>query len=112
LNQRRLNRDPPDGRLMMGVAGLLFIPIASAGVYSLLYVLQRPQGPVEWGIRILLDQLAISALLFFTVGFLWAISGNRRLKKLLDTVAIKLAWILIPLAIPAFGMAAWVAIFG
>jgi hypothetical protein len=85
---------------MLGVGGLLFIPISVGTIWGLFFVLPPPQGLLEWVVRILLEDLAISATLFFTVGFLWALSGSQRLKKLMDSASVKLAWILIPLAIP------------
>src|SRR5258708_1476041 len=99
------NRDPTDGRLMLGFVALLCIPMAVAGTSSLFFVLPRPQGPIEWGLRFLLGELAISATAFFSLGFLWAISGNRGLKKFLDKAAVRFAWILIPMAIPGFVVA-------
>jgi hypothetical protein len=104
--------DGNDGRLMLAVGGLLFIPIAVAGVYAVLFKLPKPQGFAEWAVRCLLGELAVSGLAFFTVGFLWAISGNRRLRRLLDTAAMRLAWILILMAIPAFAAAACIVLFG
>jgi hypothetical protein len=112
LNRRTLNPDENAGRLMLGVGGLLFIPLAATGTYALLFKLPRPQGPIEWGVRLLLGELAISGMAFFSLGFLWAISGNRRLKRLLDAASVRFAWILIPLAVPGFVVAASVALFG
>ena len=65
---------PQDGRLMLGVGGLLFIPLAAGGAWYLIFKAPRPQGRLEWGVRILLDELAIAGTLFFSLGFLWAIS--------------------------------------
>jgi hypothetical protein len=106
LNQRIPKPDENSGRLMLGVGGLLFIPLVALGTYGLFFELPRPQGPAEWGIRLLLGELAISGMAFFSLGFLWAFSGNRRLKRLLDVASVRFAWILIPLAIPAFLAAA------
>ena len=96
------NSDPDshDGRLMLGIGGILFIPISAAAVWGLFIELPVPQSPLEWVGRILCEDLAISATLFFTSGFLWAISGNRQLRRLMDSAAVKLAWVLIPMAIP------------
>ena len=102
MPQQTSNHDEHEGRLILGVGGLLFIPLAAAGAWSLFFALPRPQGPFEWGMRIFLEELALSATFFFSVGFLWAVSGNRWLKKLLDTASLKFAWLLIPLAIPVF----------
>ena len=100
----------------MGVGGFLFIPLAAFATWHLLFVAPRPQGFLEWGIRILLDELAIGAAIFFGLGFLWAISGHGGLKKSLDTVAVKLAWIVIPPALIFFVavsiLVAWVMFFG
>jgi hypothetical protein len=106
-----LERNEDDGRLMLGVGGVLFVPMTMAATYALLFELKRPQGPMEWGIRLLLGELAISAMVFFGVGFLWAVTGNRRLKKLLDTTAVRLAWILALFLTPFFICAAYGALF-
>lgn len=105
------NSHPDDGRLMLAVCGLLFIPLSVAAVYGLNFHMPAPQGPVEWGIRIFLDELAVTALFFFGVGFVWGITGNRTLKRLLHRITVKFALLVIPLAIPALIMVAWVAIF-
>jgi hypothetical protein len=102
---------PNDGRLMLSVGGLLFIPLCVGGVYSLAVVLPAPQGPIEWGFRVLFEELAITATLFFTIGFAWGITGSRRLKRMLDVITVKFAWIFIPIAVAALATAAWVAIF-
>jgi hypothetical protein len=112
LQKGTSNHGQHNGRLMLGVGGILFIPLAGAGAWSLFFVLPRPQGPLDWGVRIFLEELAISATFFFSLGFLWAISGNRWLKKMLDTASVRFAWFLIPLAIPAFVVATYVLIFG
>jgi hypothetical protein len=109
--QQAPNHDRRDGRLMMGVGGVLFIPLSAALTWFLLG-LPRPQGFIDLAVRILLDELAIGATLFFSVGFLWALSGHRRLKRLLDAAAVKFAWILIPLAVSGFVAAACVLLFG
>lgn len=106
------DKDRHDGRLMLGVGGLLFIPLTATGTWFLLFELPEPQGPLEWGIRIFLDELALVATFFFSVGFLWAISGNQQLKKLLDAASVKFAWLLIPLAIPLFAAVVSILILG
>jgi len=78
----------------------------------LLFVEGRPQGFLEWAVRILLDELVLTGLLFFTLGFLWALSGHRRLKSMLDVVSVKLAWIVIPLVLVSLILAAGVVLFG
>ncbi len=110
--RRTQKRGDNDGRLMLAVGGLLFIPFCATGIYSLAIKLQRPQGPLEWGLRLLLWELAISGTTFFSVGLFWGISGNRRLKKLLDTVAVRFAWILIPLATIAIIGAVIIGVIG
>jgi hypothetical protein len=104
------NRNPHDGRLMLGIGGLLFIPLAARGAWYLLFIAPRPQAPVEWTFRILLDELALLGTLFFSLGFLWAISGSPSLKWLLDVISVKFAWFLIPPAILLFGALACILI--
>jgi len=112
MNSREPN--PDDGRLALAVGGLLFIPLSIGAIYGLNFEVPAPQGPLEWGIRIFLDELAIAAALFFGIGFLWAITGSRSLKRLLDRITVKFAWLFIPIAIPALLIAAgvaWSAVF-
>ena len=66
--------DPNDGRLMLGLGGLLFIPLSVGAVYGLAFNVPAPQGPVEWAIHIFLGEVAVTATLFFVIGFAWAIS--------------------------------------
>ena len=106
------NRGPNDGRVMLAVAGLLFIPLAFAAGWALFFLVARPQGPWEWAAHVVLGELAVAAILFFTIGFLWAITGNRLLKALLDAAAAKLAWVLIPIAVPVFVAVVFVLIGG
>lgn len=79
--------------------------------WQLFFEAGRPQGFGSWALRILLDELVLGGLLFFTLGFLWALSGNGRLKGWLDIVAVKWAWIVIPLAMVSLVGAACVVIF-
>ncbi len=39
------NSHPDDGRLMLAVCGLLFIPLSVAAVYGLNFNMPAPQGP-------------------------------------------------------------------
>src|SRR5262249_54814539 len=110
----QLRPSPHDNgrRLVLAVGGPLFIPIAVAGFYSLLFKLPKPQGLLEWAVRCLLCELAVSATAFFSVRFVWAISGNRRLKRVLAATAVRVALIVIPKAIPAFAAAASIVLAG
>jgi len=111
-NPQTPNRNANDGRLMLGGAGLLFIPGFAFGAWQLLFMEPRPKGLAEWGIRIFLDELTIVATLFFSLGFLWAISSTRRLKALLDAVSVRFAWIVIPSAISLFAAVARFLLLG
>jgi hypothetical protein len=110
------NNYPPDphqddGRMMLGCGGILFIPIAVSGSWYLFFESPRPQGLFEWVVFIVMEELAIGGTLFFSLGFLWAITGSRQLKNVLDIASVRFAWILIPLAIPVFVLVAWLVIF-
>jgi hypothetical protein len=96
---------------MFAVSGLLFVPLSFTGLYFLIFVAPQPQNAMEWGLRILLDELAIAGTVFFTVGFLWGISGSRSLKGILDTAAVRFGWIFIPMIIPALLAAACMVLF-
>jgi hypothetical protein len=109
-NQRMSSRHRSDGRLILGFAGLLFVPLTTAGGCFLFFAAPRPQAVWEWVFRIVLDELAVTAMFFFSLGFLWAMSGNRRLKRTLDAVATKFASILIGFLILAFVVAACIVI--
>lgn len=76
------------------------MPLSAGGAWSLLFLLPRPQGALEWACRVVLEELAISATLFFSLGLLWGISGRQRVKMLLDAASLKLVWIQIPIAVP------------
>lgn len=103
--------DPNDGRMMLGLGGLIFIPLSVGAVYGLAFNVPAPQGPVEWAIHVFLSEVAVTATLFFGIGFAWAISANRTLKRIFDRITVKFAWLFIPIAIPALLTAAWIAIF-
>jgi len=99
LNQDKITR------LVLGTIGLLLTPISSALTWSLFFVAPRPKGIVECGARILVEELAIIATLFFSLTFLWAICANLKMKKTLHAVAIKFIWILTPvLLVCGFGL--------
>jgi hypothetical protein len=51
----------------------------------------QTSGPIERIFSILHDELAILGTLFFSLDFLWAVTGNQRLKKLVDLFSVKLA---------------------
>ena len=57
MTQRHPSPDENDGRLMLAVGGPLFIPLAVAGFYALLFELPRPQGFMEWAVHCLLGEL-------------------------------------------------------
>jgi hypothetical protein len=99
--------DPNDGRCALGIGGFLFIPISVSGLYFVAFEMPVPKGLTQWLLHIVLGELAVAATLFFSIGFLWAVTGNRVLKSCLNFSAVKLAWIVIPIAVPFFAAAAW-----
>ena len=103
--------NPDDGRLMLGLGGLLFIPLSVGAIYGLAFNVPAPQGPIEWAVHILLGEVTVTATIFFVIGFAWAITGNRTLKRVFDSITVRFAWLFIPIAIPALMIAAWIAIF-
>lgn len=97
---------------MFGVGGVLFIPISGLAAYALVFELPPPQGAIQWGVRFILEELAIGSTLFFTLGFAWAITGAQGLKRQLDSIAIRLAWIAIPSAVFVFMLTGLIALVG
>jgi hypothetical protein len=103
---------PNDGRAMMAVGGLLFVPMSWAACCQLLMRGPKPNGFWGWAGLIFLDELALSAAAFFTIGWLWSLSGSARLRHLTERTAARAAWLMIPAAVACFAMTACVLLFG
>lgn len=89
---------------MMVFAGILFIPMFCFWLGMSLVQPKQPQNIPEICGRVLVDEMLIVALLFFTIGFLWGLTGSRTLKSFLDLAAHRLAWILIVLLMVFVGL--------
>ena len=97
---------------MLAVGGLLFVPLSVAGLWFLSFESPRPQNLLEWIVRVLLEELAIGATLFFSLGFLWGMTGHPNLKRILDAISVRFAWILIPMSIPVLATVVWFLLCG
>lgn len=90
-NLRPVNND----RLLLGCSALFFIPL-SAFILSLLWDGPKANDPIDRLLLVLLESVAFASLLFFVAGLFWAVFGNPLLKRVLDSIAIKFAWTIIP----------------
>lgn len=82
-------------RLLLGCSSLFFRPL-SAFIIGVQWEGQKANDPTERLLLVLLESVAFASLLFFLAGLLWAVSGIPLLKKVLDSIAIKIAWTIIP----------------
>jgi hypothetical protein len=99
------------GRLALLLSSILFVPIGGMGAYMFL-VKARPQGWAEWLMIRAAGNLLLALALFFTCGFIWAMTTPRWLENLLQPVARRLVLALAAFAIPFGVMTFWALLNG
>lgn len=105
------NQTPGNQRTLMGCSAIFFVPLSA---FILNEVIKAPpqNDPVVRILLVLLLDVAIASLLFFTAGLLWSIFKLDSLKQLLSFLAIKFAWTIIPFGILVLTLTAIAVIKG
>jgi hypothetical protein len=100
------------GRLMLGLASVLFAPLCAAGFWGMLTSVPAPPDLVGRIGCVLVEELLFTATLFFGSGLIWCIFKPAWLEASLNAITVKLAWLLIPISVPVIGAVLWVLTFG
>lgn len=99
------------GRLALGIASLLFVPLGSLGAYAFL-IRARPKGIIERLAFMATGEMLLAMALFFGCGFIWAVATPQWLERLLAPVANRLLIALALFWLPFCILALWALITG
>lgn len=103
---------PQPSRLMLGLAAVLFVPIFAAGLWGMMVEVPAPRNLGEWLGKLLIEELLLSGLVFFTLGFVWAVFKPAWLERGLHLLAKKVIWLLLPLSLQIIGIVVWIRLRG